>query len=137
MKNREIKFRAFHTKEKIFWYFNLVTVRTSKLIDQDWFYLEPAQQFTGLQDKNGKDIYEGDIVAWKELGYDSMSPDYDGKVEVIYDKCGFSPFTRIEKNEAFHDSHEPGDLLIDCRGKIVGYYEFEVIGNIHENPDLL
>ena len=65
-------------------------------------------QYTGLKDMNGKEIYEGDIVF-----EDDGTPD-----EVIYlDSC--------YKLKYF------GDLLEDCNEYI------EVIGNIHENPDLL
>lgn len=120
---REIKFRAWHTTEKIFWYFNLVTVRTSTLIDRDWFRLDPPQQYTGLKDKNGKEIYEGD-VAITDLGH---------TVEIRWDFCtesteewdfeytGFCMRNpKLQKN--FH--LDKGHVLT-------------IIGNIHESPELL
>ena len=66
-------------------------------------------QFTGLYDKNGKEIYEGDIMCW---------PDYEGKkfqtrwvVEWNDKRSGWSDWSPKEKAE--------------------------VIGNIYENPELL
>lgn len=57
-----IQFRAYHTKERVYWYFDLNTLRTDKRIDADWYRLENIQRFTGLKDKLGRDIYEGDRV---------------------------------------------------------------------------
>lgn len=75
-------------------------------------------QFTGLQDKNGKDTYEGDIVR-----YDSQHK--KGWVtQVIFDESGsWYPF-----NDPYHTEDEQGDWFTS---------EFEIIGNLHENPELL
>lgn len=70
-------------------------------------------QFTGLYDKNGKNIYEGDIVQWEECVADYTFVTQTS--EVFYDErsASFMPFGE------WH------------------YCDFEVIGNIFDNPELL
>ena len=76
--------------------------------------LETIGQYTGLTDKNGKKVFEGDIVkgAW------------DTVFQVVYDDCylGF----RAERKDGFRNS--------------IDYYgldRIEVIGNIHDNSELM
>lgn len=66
-------------------------------------------QFTGLKDKAGKEIYEGDVVVFRGSGHPK---------QVWYDGAGFHPF----KDKTFH-SLKPG--------------VWEIIGNVHESPELL
>lgn len=72
---------------------------------------ETVGQFAGLHDKNGKEIYEGDIVRY----------DMGGECEVSY--CIGGGFAGFDLSPAFHNEHQLKDV--------------EVIGNIHDNPELL
>ena len=114
--SREIKFRAWDRKNRKMVNMNYLCCHKSGLMlfEKDH---KPGKefdfmQFTGLHDKNGKEIYEGDIVKHKQyVKYGELS----GCVE----KVTINPYNGVMV----------GDNSI---GK-----ECEVIGNIHENPDLM
>ena len=117
---REIKFRGFGKDEKgKHWiYGNLLDEKLIGLVAiQDekchvWEVdPETVGQYTGMLDCNGKEIYEGDIV----------SSDFWRGIICMYNACWC----------AINESR--GDILslFDWRGKL------SVIGNIHDNPELL
>jgi hypothetical protein len=104
---RPIKFRAWATKEKEMLYPEQVEVpgRHPELLT--------LMQFTGLLDKNGKEIYEKDIVKHEE---------YKGEYHIY----------PIDSLEWFFFNHGNSDSLAGWSSD-----RFEVIGNCFENPELL
>jgi len=119
--NREIKFRAWDEENKSFVYQG-----SSRNVDAHSFWkwvaydsTQEVQQFTGLLDKNGKEIYEGDVVAGYKCRY-----------EVVYGSGAFM------WGEDFLGYNVEGDY--DCHVEIlpIGCETLEIIGNIYENPEL-
>ncbi|EAD5532777.1 hypothetical protein MB906_002845 [Listeria monocytogenes] len=87
---------------------------------------ETVSQFTGLKDKNGKKIFEGDIIS---VTYDGAH-EFNSPVKYFSDE-GYPAFDMQVPSEYYFDSNALSTLVIPSS------YELEVIGNIHENPELL
>ncbi|EEO5812576.1 YopX family protein [Listeria monocytogenes] len=119
---REIEFRAWDKEVKEMDYNpSVIEIWQNKPINEQ-FRLESEEklvwmQYTGLKDKNGKKIFEGDIVNCKF--FDRMVGDIAGVINFIDCVWAVSDF----KNKRLYQ-------LIDVDN-------IEIIGNIHENLELL
>ena len=85
---------------------------------------ETVGQFTGLHDKNGKEIYEGDIVS-KET-FDDTKPNYRN--------ISYAKVVWIEELASYHLVNKDEKILWDLA---YDKYNIKVSGNIYENSDLL
>ena len=118
---RELKFRVWwknHSKPTIYTEYDF--------FDDTWTPEEytTIEQYTGLKDENGKEIYEGDIIQ-EEIAFNSKMTDGTFKYKVYWDEEELCWCLEHIGNESIH--HE----LWQCNQST------EVIGNIHENPELL
>jgi uncharacterized phage protein (TIGR01671 family) len=121
MKYREIKFRAWVNKEEMVYLYNWGFEEEKAHI----IFYSPIRmkgsvelmQYTGLTDKNGKEIYEGDIIFDEDGEY--------SKTIVITPYENYVGFfgKALEDNDTY-TLEEIGD-------------ECEIIGNIYENPELI
>ena len=126
---REIKFRAWDDKEEIMTNFSFSDIKHDGLVplyvnehgidgycdlQSDGIHI---MQFTGLRDKNGVEIDEGDVV--------QMFGDYGEKrrCEVLFGDGYWIPLVRVEYGYNAIDRYDAE--------------YFEVIGNIYENKELL
>ena len=115
-KNREIKFRAWREGKMVYGTDDLYSlVNALKLMEM------PSQmiwmQYTGLLDKNGKEIYEGDIVRHSN----STGGFIQGDFVVEMREGRWFPLVTVSSGTL--NSYIPES--------------FEIIGNIYENSDLL
>ena len=132
---RNIKFRAFDNENKEMLevenlYFNDISnkVEIKTTIYSDYFNENEMilMQYTGLKDKNGKEIYEGDIVQEVYKLYKCEGERRGRKYVVKFDedRCGYTPFAC-------------GDGCGCCESEVISVENAEVIGNIYDNPELL
>ena len=115
---REIKFRAWDKKNEMWFADNLCIGLNGKLVwilgvkDFDYSKFDiDLMQFTGLKDKNSKEIYEGDIIRISE--------------KYFPEEVKFQEITDPELGNVIGYGYEKIWELM------------EVIGNIYENPELL
>jgi uncharacterized phage protein (TIGR01671 family) len=131
---REIKFRAWHTEQKKMYSAEemaedqLTLLPTGKFINvhgnsklsRIYDFMIPLQ-FIGKHDKNGKEIYEGDVIRLGDDTYDLYrNPGDISLVEWDDTETGFTPFCNAHSD---YDSINPDTC--------------EIIGNVHENPELV
>ena len=130
------KFRAYSVEENIMYYPD-EDKNVEWTIDDDTGFIAPLinlengmwgmidkyvlMQSTGLKDKNGVEIFEGDIVQYRDGEYSYLG--------IVKRDC----------YQFFIDGIEPDDNydFIDVSNTFDGTSSLEILGNIHENPELL
>ena len=125
MENSRFKFRVYNKDS--FTYFNLDLLNDESRA----FYINEIKdnqvmQYTGLKDKNGVEIYEGDIV----IQYEIPNKPFEIKQLIFFSDGMFCVGKKEEIETPLYL-----ETKSQYRGKDVNL--IEVIGNIYENPNLL
>lgn len=116
--NREIKFRAWQKWHEYMFTPDYIDFINGNVIigehDGDSRYEDiPLMQYTGLKDKNGKEIYEGDILKAS-----------NSIIKIVFKGRGYEGI--------YLNKEEMNELPIQNNN----YLHWQIIGNIYENPEL-
>lgn len=125
MRQREIKFRFWHSEELNMYPWDAINIDADGVVIWRPECFEPEVsapgtllQYTGLKDKDGREIYEGDVVKVRNWTPRGEKPTYSN-ILVEWVSIG--------------GSDDMGTDMIGFRD----HSDDEVIGNIYENPELL
>ena len=130
---RELKFRAWHKDDEV-----MLDVEGITFLDDciDVHFEDESttrcvlMQSTGLKDKNGKEVFEGDIL---KRGRDKLPDKNKGEwifvAKIVFSNGAFRGITIPNANHCI-----PIEKLSACDSDGNGYDE--IIGNIYENPEL-
>jgi len=132
---REIKFRVWDNVDYMSSAFTLNDLQTKKIgFTKDCIIM----QYTGLKDKNGVEIYEGDILS-NGLGINKVCKygEYRVKRFMNGDLSNDRVHLGFYLHNTAYDRKIQGDTIYYEEECIVINDTFKVIGNIHENPNLL
>ncbi len=136
---REFKFRQWDSRRKIMHTGVGASQGTWSGFPYCSWDVYPIMQYTGLKDKNGKEIYEGDIVIIEDTYKERILDDGSGPVEpvshlapVTFEYAEFG-MELVHGADIFHS----GFWSFADVERETGQNEFEVIGNIYENPELV
>jgi len=140
MKQREIKFRAWDKENNCMYEWDVLSKRNNfmEALEMNKENLWELMQYTGLKDRKGKKIWEGDIVRVLYSGWPSKPEDDKRTLEeylvslssvgrVIYQ----APKFVIDFGKRKYWDNNIGSFNVDPYGFI------EVIGNVYSNPELL
>lgn len=117
---REIKFRAWCEEDKVM-ITDLNSVRLQHGVLKDDMY--KLLQYTGLKDKNGVEIYEGDIISYSYF-YIGDTEFPKGRAVVKFEDGMYGLWDKTHYLQSLDESS-------------ITNYNYEVIGNIYENTELL
>lgn len=134
---RKIVFRGFNKKRGIWLYGNYILNRGAHFIapqefadGKTWEDYEVEEesigQFIGLYDRNGKEIYEGDIID-VHIPCNSIGKEEHRTRVVVWN----------EKYDRFEFQDKRGDCIADSVGAKYNVVYYEVVGNVFDNPELL
>lgn len=140
---REIEFRGFDGTK---WYYGdleynkKTNVARIHIYEEDGSYCrqytivpDTVGQFTGMRDRNGRKIYEGDVVRRKDSAYGMAD------TGVVKFDCSLGAFVLESENRGrtYRAVFKKGFSDNDGKCTIEGTYSYELLGNIYENPELL
>lgn len=135
---REIEFKAWDKQDKIMYDWEEISIEKEQVFIRDGDLYKTFEQveliqYTGLKDKNGKKIFEGDILKdtyYRDNGWKDWKT--EGKGYIRFLNAAFC-LVDMEKDEEMYDTLYNRLNPSDTKAVV----SVEVIGNIHENPELL
>jgi len=149
--SRVIKFRAWDGKKIIMNAVQVKRMPAQSAAENDFgldfpAYCTPSftsctmldvMQFTGLHDVNGVEIYEGDIVVKPDqyIWFDDGEPNYVGVVEMTF--SAWSAVAHCVNPEKHGISNGMNFELNECGFADGENTDWQIIGNIYQNPELL
>jgi uncharacterized phage protein (TIGR01671 family) len=139
---RQIKFRAWHkVRKEMYEVYGLTSEYVFKKTDDgvgnpgvpDKLEDVELMQYTGLKDKNGKEIYEGDILVFTTLSDSGITETKHDPVFIQWNNYKSTYDFNDNKNRVLGDYPFFKYWTLESMRQ----YEVEVIGNIYENPNLI